>query len=177
MKITTKENSKSKPPTTRELPIIGCEIAKVTWRVVGAGIEDLSHGTFLALGGWYLAIFLTANAFAQGSLTPPGAPAPTMKTLNQIEARMPISSAPFTITQPGSYYLTTNVSVSGGNAITIATNGVTLDLNGFTISSTAASASGFGILLESGLQNIAILNGFIQGGVTNNGSGTYSGSG
>jgi hypothetical protein len=41
---------------------------------------------------------------AQGSLTPPpGAPAPTMKTLDQIEARTPISSAPFTISAPGSY--------------------------------------------------------------------------
>ena len=32
-------------------------------------------------------------------------------------------------------------------------------------------------MLDSGLRNITIVNGFIQGGVTNNGSGTYSGSG
>jgi hypothetical protein len=32
-------------------------------------------------------------AFAQGSLTPPGAPAPTMKTLDQVEARMAVSPA------------------------------------------------------------------------------------
>ena len=42
-----------------------------------------------------------STVFAQGSLTPPGAPAPTMKTLAQIEPRMPISSAPFTISVPG----------------------------------------------------------------------------
>lgn len=118
-----------------------------------------------------------STVFAQGSLTPPGAPAPTMKSLAQIEPRTPISSAPYTISAPGSYYLTTNLTVATGNAITIATNGVTLDLSGFSISSTAASATGYGILLNGGLRNLAILNGFIQGGVTNNGSGVYSGSG
>lgn len=114
---------------------------------------------------------------AQGSLTPPGAPAPTMKSLAQIEPRTPISSAPFTITNGGSYYLTTNLTVGGGDAITIAANDVTLDLNGFTIASTAASASGTGILLSGGRANIAIYNGIIRGGVTNNGSGVFSGPG
>jgi hypothetical protein len=118
-----------------------------------------------------------STVFAQGSLTPPGAPAPTMKTLAQIEPRTPVSSAPFTISVPGSYYLTTNLTVSSGNAITIATSGVTLDLNGFTIASTAPSATGNGILLSGGLRNITIQNGFIQGGVTNNSAGSYSGSG
>jgi hypothetical protein len=100
-----------------------------------------------------------------------------MKTLAQLEPRTPISSAPFTITDPGSYYLTTNITVSSGNAITIVTNGVTLDLNGFTISSTAPGAAGTGIRLSDSLQNLTILNGFIQGGVTNNGAGVYSGNG
>ena len=118
-----------------------------------------------------------STVFAQGSLTPPGAPAPTMKSLDQIEARTAISAAPFSITQPGSYYLTHNLTVSSGDGIDINTNNVTLDLNGFTISSTAASATGYGIFLNSGLRNITIANGCIQGGVTNNGSGVYSGSG
>ncbi len=113
---------------------------------------------------------------AQGSLTPPGAPAPTMKTLGQVEPRTPISSAPYTITTPGSYYLTTNLTVSTGNGITINIDGVTLDLNGFTISSTAPIATGFGISALN-RRNITVANGFIKGGVTNNGSGTYSGIG
>jgi hypothetical protein len=101
-----------------------------------------------------------------------------MKTLAQVEPRVPISSAPFTITQPGSYYLTTNLTVSSGwDAITIATNGVTLDLNGFTISSTANPPSGRAVLIDGGLQDITIQNGHIRGGVTNHGSGVFSGPG
>ena len=118
-----------------------------------------------------------STCFAQGSLTPPGAPAPTMKTLAQIEPRTPISSAPFTITSPGSYYLTTNLTVSGGDAITIATDGVMLDLNGFRITSTATVVTGTGIAINAGMRDLAIRNGFVQGGVTNNGSGLFSGSG
>jgi len=120
-----------------------------------------------------------STALAQGSLTPSGAPAPTMKTLAQIEPRTPIFSAPFTITQPGSYYLTTNLTTTVSNAIVIVVSGVSLDLNGFTISSTVANAAngGTAILLGSGLSDITIVNGHIRGGVTNNGSGVYTGSG
>ncbi|HTR40939.1 MAG TPA: hypothetical protein VMH87_04935 [Pseudomonadales bacterium] len=127
------------------------------------------------LPGIFLASF--ASSLAQGTLTPPGAPGPTMKTLSQLEPRVPISSAPYIITQPGSYYLTTNVTVNGANGITITTNGVTLDLGGFTISSTATGGGGYGIYINTDLRNITIANGFIQGGVTNNGSGVYSGNG
>ena len=117
-----------------------------------------------------------STCFAQGSLAPPGAPAPTMKSLDQIEARTPISSAPFTISSSGSYYLTENLNVTTGDAITITTSQITLDLNGFTISSTAPSATGSGILLGSSVTDIAIFNGHIKGGVTNN-AGVYIGDG
>ena len=116
-----------------------------------------------------------STARAHGSLTPPGAPAPTMKTLAQVEPRTPISSAPLTISVSGSYYLTTNLTVTG-NAITIATNGVTLDLNGFTIASTAPSAQGVAIGINVGVSDLTIFNGHIRGGVTNNG-GVYNGPG
>lgn len=122
------------------------------------------------------AFFVLHSALGQGTLTPPGAPAPTMLTLSQIEPRTPISSAPYTISQSGSYYLTTNITVSSGNAITISANGVTLNLSGFTISSTAAPATGTAILLNGAITNIAVENGFVSGGVTNSGP-FFGGSG
>jgi len=133
--------------------------------------------TKILLAAFVSTCMLHQSAFAQGALTPPGAPAPTMKTLAQIEPRTPIS-APFTITRPGSYYLTTNLSVTSGDAIVINTNQVTLDLNGFTISSTAPSVSGYGIALAvpGGNTDIAIFNGHIKGGLTNNG-GVFGGGG
>jgi hypothetical protein len=117
-----------------------------------------------------------STVFAQGSLTPPGAPAPTMLTLSQIEPRTPISSVPYTISTPGSYYLTASMGVSSGTAITITASQVTLDLNGFTLSSTEASPTGTGILLAVGVTDITIRNGHIKGNVIYSG-GNYTGSG
>jgi hypothetical protein len=127
-----------------------------------------------------------STAFAQGSLTPPRAPAPTMKSLDQIEPRTPVDAThtpgnsfeEFIITQPGSYYLTSNINLTNGEAIAITTNGVTLDLNGFTISSTDPAGTAYAIRLavSSGNGDITIFNGHIKGGVTNNGT-SFSGPG
>jgi hypothetical protein len=118
----------------------------------------------------------SAGLFGQGALAPPGGPAPSMKSLDQIEPRTPVSSLPFTISTPGSYYMTKNLSVASGDGITISASNVMLDLNGCTISSTAASATGTAIRISSSFRNITIVNGGIAGGVTVSG-GTFSGSG
>ena len=60
-------------------------------------------------------VLTTGYVAAQGSLTPPGAPAETMKTLEQVEPRTPVSSLPFTITQSGSYYLTTTLALAAAS--------------------------------------------------------------
>jgi hypothetical protein len=67
-----------------------------------------------------LTIFIasaTLSALGQGVLTPPGSPAPTMKTLSQVEPRTPISSVPYTITESGSYDLTTNLTSTIQNVV------------------------------------------------------------
>ena len=143
-------------------------------------MSNLKSSLLVGLSMQFSIVMLPSLVLAQGSLTPPGAPAPTMKTLDQIEARTPISVAPFTISQSGSYYLTRNLNVTNGDAITIAANGVTLDLNGFIISSTANPAGGTGVLLGSAVKNVTILNGHIAGGVIATFAGnaaTYAGPG
>jgi len=106
-------------------------------------------------------IFPSLVVFAQGDLTPPGAPAPTMKTLQQIEPRTPISSLPFTINQSGSYYLATNLTgVSGQSGITIAAHNVTVDLNGFDLAGVSGSASG--VTVNGTRTNLTLRNGTIR---------------
>ena len=118
-----------------------------------------------------LLLALPVLAFAQGVLTPPGAPAPTMKTLDQLEPRIPIgqvggSSELIVIAEPGSYVLQGNVSVTGGDAIAITAGNVTLDLNGFMLSSFEKTPSGTAIAINDRLKNITIRNGHIRSGST-----------
>ncbi|MEX2438096.1 MAG: right-handed parallel beta-helix repeat-containing protein [Candidatus Babeliales bacterium] len=89
------------------------------------------------------------------------------------------SSGGFTITQPGKYCLSRNVTVSssGVNGITITANNVDLDLNGFTISGPGGSGTG-NIISVSGASNVRISNGTVRnaersGIVLTSASGVY----
>jgi len=120
------------------------------------------------------------TAFAQGPLTPPpGVPSPVMKSLDQIEARIPLvagqagvtvaANGSISITQPGSYYLTGNLTLTtaGVNGITISVGHVTLDLNGFTLTNVTGNG-GDAVVIVGG--NVTVRNGTIRGGTTLTGS-------
>lgn len=104
-----------------------------------------------------------------GPLTPPGAPAPTMKTLNEVEARIPIgplttpgdANAVYVISQPGSYYLTGDVQgVAGKSGILIGAESVTLDLNGYAL--VGASGSLHGVVMFAFVPGVEIRNGVVR---------------
>ncbi len=129
----------------------------------------LSRLLSLCVAGTLLVIPLAPG---QGPLTPPGAPAPTMKTLDQIappgtainSANTPgDATAVFVINGPGTYYLTGNVGVSvAKSCILINSANVTLDLNGFELVNFGA---GFVAITDGGAiqGNITIRNGSIRG--------------
>ena len=136
-------------------------------------IYDLRLTKMIQFTGFVLLLsagFYPSVTSAQGSLTPPGAPGATMLALSQIEPRTPVDAVhtpgdsvdKFIISQPGSYYLTTNViGVSSEEGINISANNVTLDLNGFSVIGPSTAYSG--ILISSGTSNAIVKNGIISG--------------
>ena len=87
-----------------------------------------------------------------GPLSPPaGSVTSTYKTLTETEPRIAINAVNtpgdidslFKITQPGSYYLTGDITgVSGKSGIEIGAPGVTIDLMGFDVQGVAGSSNG-----------------------------------
>lgn len=113
------------------------------------------------------------TALQAGDLNPPaGVITPTHKTLTQVEPRIAISAvntpgdadSSFKISQPGSYYLTDNITgVVGKHGIEIAANGVTLDLNGFDLAGIPGMGNFDGVSVTvNDVVNIAVLNGSVR---------------
>lgn len=134
-------------------------------------------GTALALAS----LLLPAVLLGQGTLTPPGAPAPTMKSLEQLaaqltaaeskqEARIAIDTLPgdasflHIISAPGTYYLRGNITVASGSqaAIRVTVSNVTIDLNGCSVigpGSATSTAAG----ITSSSARTRVRNGIVVG--------------
>ena len=130
-------------------------------------MKTKSPATFVSV----LALVAGSGLLLAGPINPPaGAVGSSMKTLAEVEPRIAISLANtpgdadslLRITQPGSYYLTGNVTgVAGKHGIEIAASGVTLDLNGFQVGGVPGSLTGVYVSLNSAT-SITVRNGSIS---------------
>lgn len=78
------------------------------------------------------------------------------------DGRIPIGSVPYTISAPGSYYLTASLTNGASQtAITIGSSNVTLDLCGHTLRTTSTSYSN---IASTGFSDIRVSNGILLGG-------------
>lgn len=98
-----------------------------------------------------------------GPLDPSGTPGPS---LPQVEPRNPIPPAgwngtfPIVISQPGSYFLTRNLTgVSGQSGVRIDVDDVSLDLNGFALLGVAGSVDG--VMTLTDIQDVTVTNGMV----------------
>jgi hypothetical protein len=124
------------------------------------------------LGGLAAGAFVAGRAKA-GPLDPPAGPiTSTGKTLTEVEPRTAITAtntpgdadSVFKITQPGSYYLTGNVTGEvGKHGIEIVVSGVTLDLNGFDLAGVPGMGDFDGILITApSITNTSVRNGSVR---------------
>ncbi len=124
---------------------------------------ETKHKTirFMAVLLAFVGLMVLPNGAWAGDLQPPAAPGSTMKTLDEVEPRIPISQAdiPLIISTSGSYYLTEDVNTSGV-AIQIDCNDVTIDLSGYSLTGTGSGNSN-GIRIFS-RNNLEIRNGTIR---------------
>lgn len=122
-------------------------------------MENADRRALLGAAGLLGAAALAKVAEA-GPLNPPAGPIiGTGKTLNEVEPRTPLDPDAFAsiivISAPGSYYLIKSFE----GQIRIETTNVTLDLNGFTVTSKSSISNQAAILVPIGQKNVLIRNG------------------
>lgn len=133
-------------------------------------VRTIMKALFLPATAIVSAFVILPSALGQGALTPPGPPSPTMKSLDQVEPRIPIpgGNSGFFIFQPGSYYLTGDIIITNdlSDGIGIDASNVVLDLNGFSIVCTKSltqNATGISANFVSPPSNLTVRNGRVMG--------------
>jgi parallel beta-helix repeat protein len=120
-----------------------------------------------------IALAMFAGLAVAGPINPPAGPVTsTMKTLSEVEPRIAINAtntpgdadatpSMFKITQPGSYYLTGNITgVAGKHGIEIVSTGVTIDLNGFSLKGVPGTLDG--VFVAGNYRGTTIRNGVVS---------------
>lgn len=133
-------------------------------------MNDIERRTLIGAAG----IGAIAALSKAGPLNPPaGSVTGTGRTLDEVynkipavggsDGRTPIpgGNGPVTISSPGSYVLTGPITGTGASGISIVADHVTLDLNGFPISS--AFTTGVGVAIGNGFKGVTVRNGLISG--------------
>jgi len=116
----------------------------------------------LALGS--MLVFLALSMAGDSGSGAPIGPGPTILTDAQ-----PISSLPFTISQPGSYSLTQNLqdlffpSSPHDNAIEVNADNVTIDLGGYSLIGPGANSGTSNGIHMNGRTNVEICHGTVTG--------------
>jgi parallel beta-helix repeat protein len=135
-------------------------------------MNDIERRTLIGAAG----IGAIAALSKAGPLNPPaGAVASTAKPLSDVEPRIAINATNtpgdadatpslFKITQPGSYYLTGNITgVAGKHGIQIAASGVTLDLNGFDLAGVPGMGAFDGVSITVfSTSSVSVRNGSVR---------------
>jgi len=113
---------------------------------------------------------LGALTLIAGPLDPPNGPVQsTYKTLTEVEPRIAVNAANtpgdadalYVISQPGSYYLTGNISgAAGKHGIQITASDVTLDLGGFVL--TGANGTLDGVACDALREGVVVRNGSVR---------------
>ena len=128
--------------------------------LVGPGLRggSLTLAFTFAVALWLAAAPAQSARPAAGPVPPNGLPGSISLVC---DGRVAITSLPFTISTPGSYFLRSDLTgVAGSAGITIDADHVSLDLNGFALVGVPGSLDG--VESQVGHQNLSIRNGTIR---------------